>query len=341
MHLPKKCVVLAPMRALTQPPFWRILNKYGAPDAFFSEFVRVHENYVIDEEWIEACLQAASTTPVWIQLMGNDLGALGKSVHVLERYPIAGIDFNIGCPVPKIFKKQAGGGLLRDLELLRALVLGLRSICSKPLSVKFRIGFDTTDQFDEVLDILTEANVDIATLHARTVIDLYRASPRYEFVEKAVKQCPFPILANGSIDSLKDIGRVFELTHCYGVMLGRCALRNPWIFSQWRCLCYQKHVNFPCLGDVYQYFQDIFYGFELDKKRDTSALGCLKRFANYIGLSVDREGKFLREMRQAETLKEFWNCCDFYFLKHPDEVFSGEAYPCLHAQPNKEAECNL
>ena len=264
-----------------------------------------------------------------------------KSVRVLEDYPIAGIDFNVGCPVPKIFKKQAGGGLLRDLSLLRELVLGLRSMCSKPLSVKFRIGFDTTDQFDEILNILVDAKVDVATLHARTVVDLYRALPRYAFVKKAVERCSFPILANGSIDSLEDIRKIFESTHCYGVMLGRCALRNPWIFSQWRCICQKKPIKFPSLGDVYHYLQDIFYGFKLDKKKDTSALGCLKRFSNYMGLSIDEEGNFLNEMRRSESVKDFWNCCEFYFLKHPDEIFNGEIYPCLHAQPNKETECGL
>ncbi len=329
-------IVLAPMRALTQPPFWQILNTYGPPDAFFSEFVRVHENYVIDPSWIETSLQAAGATPLWVQLMGNDISALAKSVNVLERYPIAGIDFNVGCPVPKIFKKQAGGGLLKDLALLRDLVFGLRDVCQKPLSVKFRIGFDATDHFDEILDILIEAGVDVVTLHARTVMDLYKAPPRYEFVKKAVERCPFPVFANGSIDSLEDILRVFKLTRCAGVMLGRCVLRNPWIFEQWRCLCKHQPVKFPTWKDVYCYFQDLFYSFALDKKPETAALGCLKRFANYIGLGVDADGIFLSQMRLSKTLGEFWKCCDRFFLKNPDHVFDGNAFPKLCAQPNKE-----
>ena len=159
MIFPQKGTALAPMRALTQAPFWRLLNRYGAPDAYFSEFVRVHEHYVIESAWIEEALAAVEGRPLWIQLMGNDLKALEASIRILEQYPIAGIDFNVGCPVPKIFKKQTGGGLLRDLPLLRSLLLGLRQICTKPLSVKFRIGFDSDKDFETILNILIESQV--------------------------------------------------------------------------------------------------------------------------------------------------------------------------------------
>ena len=91
MIFPQHGLALAPMRALTQSPFWIILNKYGAPDAFFSEFVRVHENYIIDETWIEESLKFAQGCPLWIQLMGNNADALAKSVRVIEKYPVAGI----------------------------------------------------------------------------------------------------------------------------------------------------------------------------------------------------------------------------------------------------------
>ena len=331
---PKHGLALAPMRAITQPPFWKILNHYGQPDAYFTEFVRVHENFLIDETWIENVLDSAQGCPVWVQLMGNDITAFEKNIRILEHYPIAGIDFNAGCPIPKIFKKQAGGGLLRDLPLLRELLLAIKSISRKPLSVKFRIGFNSADHFDEILAILSEVHPDLVTLHARTVSDLYKALPRYEYITKAVHQLPCPVLANGSIDSLNDIDSIFLSTQCHGAMLGRAIIRNPWLFKQWRNILNNEPIIYPTFEAVLQYLRDLFTAFTLDQKAETTALGCLKRFTNYIGLAVDNEGIFLTHIRTAQTLKAFWNVCQ-QFLDN-DNPYVGNAFPNLFAQPNKE-----
>lgn len=336
MIFPKKGTALAPMRALTQAPFWRLLNRYGAPDAYFSEFVRVHEHYVIESAWIEEALAAVEGRPLWVQLMGNDLKALEASIRVLEQYPIAGIDFNVGCPVPKIFKKQAGGGLLRDLPLLRSLLLGLRQTCTKPLSVKFRIGFDSDKDFETILSILTEAQVDLATLHARTVFELYKGQARHNFTQQAVRHCPFPILANGDIHSISVMENVLDSTHCHGLMIGRGALINPWIFKQWQQFQSGLPIQYPLFSEVFGYLEDIYHAFELNAKKELTALGVLKRFANYIGLAVDPQGAFLQAMRRSRALKEFWQCCATYLLCEPQKLFTGIPFPNLYAQPNKE-----
>ncbi len=338
MFIPEHGAVLAPMRALTQPPFWRILNQYGPPDAYFSEFVRVHENYVIEPPWIEEALQAAGSVPLWIQLMGNSLKALTASIRVLKRYPIVGLDFNVGCPVPKIYKKQTGGGLLKDLSLLKTLLAGLRELWTKPLCVKFRIGFNSTEDFDKILDLLIESHIDLATLHARTVSDLYKGQPRYEYVTQAAHRCPFPVLANGSIESVESIERVIQQTHCWGVMLGRSAFRNPWIFSQWKSFKANQTFTLPTLMDVYQYLQDLFLAFQLDKKTEITALGCMKRFTNFVGLSIDASGTFLEKMRTAPTLKTFWSVCKRHLLQQPNTPYSDKPFPQLHAYPNKELQ---
>lgn len=336
MIFPKKGVALAPMRALTQPPFWQLLKEYGAPDAYFSEFIRVHSNYIIEKTWLEKALITTQGNSLWIQLMGNDLNALKANIKILETYPIAGIDFNVGCPVPKIFKKQAGGGLLRDLPLLRTLLLGLRQICTKPLSVKFRIGFNSDKDFETILKILIESQIDLATLHARTVSDLYKNKPQYTFIKKAVQVCPFPILANGDIYSLPILKKVFSSTNCHGIMIGRGALTNPWIFSQWKQLNAGLPINYPTFSDVYNYLEKIYIQFKLNEKKETIALGILKRFSNYIGLAIDPHGIFLKTTRQSNTLKDYWSCCNTYLLKQSHKIYKGIPFTHLHAQPNKE-----
>ncbi len=332
---PKNGLALAPMRALTQPPFWRILNRYGTPDAYFSEFIRVHENFRVDPKMIDTALESAGNCPLWIQLMGNDPKALEQNVRILETYPIAGIDFNVGCPVPKIFKKQAGGGLLRDLPLLRDLLLHLRSVCTKPLSVKFRIGFNSAEHFDEILAILNEVQPALVTLHARTVTDLYRGKPRYEYIKIACRQLSFPLLANGNIETVQDIQSILKNTGCYGAMLGRAAVRNPWIFQQWNEYKNHQPATYPTFADVYYYLQDLFLEFGWAGKDELSALGCLKRFTNYIGPAIDENGAFLHQIRTANSLKTFWSICATFLQNNPLPYY-GQPFANLHAQPNKE-----
>lgn len=338
MSFPHHGMALAPMRALTQPPLWKVISSYGAPDAFFTEFVRVHERFRVDERWVDAALKSAKNHALWVQLMGNDPWALVENIRILEKFPIAGVDFNVGCPVPKIYKKSAGGGLLRDLPLLNRLVRAMREHCKLPFSVKVRTGFSNSDLFEALLQTLVDAKIDLLTVHARTVVDLYHGKPRYEFVRKAVESCPFPVLANGDIDSIGKANFVLKKTGCHGIMVGRAAVRNPWIFLQWRSHLKGEAAFSPKLKDVYGYLQAIYLAFSFDKRHEQMALGCMKRFIGYVGQGIDSEGQFLRSVRQATNLKDFWRFCDVHLLEGPqaETLYRCEAYSGVFAQPNKE-----
>ncbi|MDR1255251.1 MAG: tRNA-dihydrouridine synthase family protein [Puniceicoccales bacterium] len=319
---PQGGIALAPMRHLTQGPFWQILNRYGAPDAYVSEFVRVHKDFTLNPHQIEDNLAYADKCPLWIQLMGNDPDALLRNAEILQKYPIAGIDFNVGCPVPKIYKKQAGGGLLKDLPLLKTLISSLRAGCSRPLSVKMRIGFEHTENFEKILDILHEAQVDFITIHARTVKDRYGGQIRYDFIQRAVEKLPIPIIANGDINTLDDIKHVLSFSRCWGIMLGRAAIRNPWIFSQWRSQNKGQSIDYPRYKHVFEYLQTIDKTF--GENGNSNKLGLLKNFCQYIGPAID--GDFLSQILRSSRELEFWERCEQGLLKglRGEKVFRGE-----------------
>ncbi|MDR2396700.1 MAG: tRNA-dihydrouridine synthase family protein [Puniceicoccales bacterium] len=321
---PQHGIALAPMRRLTQGPFWQILNQYGAPNAYVSEFVRVHKNFILNPRQIEDDLAYADKCPLWIQLMGNDPDALLRNAEILQKYPIAGIDFNLGCPVPKIYKKQAGGGLLKNLPLLKTLIDLLRAGCSKPLSVKMRIGFEDTENFEKILDILNEAQVNCITVHARTVKDRYGGQIRYDFVRRAVEKLPIPIIANGDINTLDDVQHVLSFTRCWGTMLGRAAIRNPWIFSQWYNYSKGYPIDYPRYKHVFEYLQKVDKAFK--SNGNTNKLGLLKNFCKYIGPAIDAEGDFLGQILRSSTELEFWTRCEQGLLKglQGEKVFRGE-----------------
>ncbi len=329
------CAVLAPMKEVTKPPFWSILEEYGAPDAYFSQFIRIHPNYLISERELKPLL---AFKKVFFQLLGNDLEALKRNIDVLLNHGGKYIDFNLGCPVPKIEKKAVGGGLLKTPDRIEILLKSLRQMIPVTFSVKIRLGFENPDCFLRIIDICNESEVDLLTVHARTVRDLYRAAPRYEFITEAVKNSRCPVLANGDLHSIHQSLNVLTLTKCKGVMIGRAAIRNPWIFNQWQSHMLGEDFFCPKLSHVLGYFEKIYERFELQNISEKSALGVLKRFANYVGQSVDSSGSFLQSIRRTQTLREFWSTSELFLTKgsSAEQVLALEPFPNIFADINKE-----
>ena len=102
------------MQDVTGLPFMRIIANYGAPDLFFTEFFRVHEHSRLDPEILTSITENPSGKPVFAQLIGESIPELCRVADLLKEYPVAGVDLNMGCPAPRVYKKKVGGGLLKD-----------------------------------------------------------------------------------------------------------------------------------------------------------------------------------------------------------------------------------
>jgi tRNA-dihydrouridine synthase len=284
------------MKEITQPPFWSILEDYGAPDAYFLPFIRVHSNYRVGKEKMKSF---GNYRPLFVQLLGNDPEALCRNVEILQSGGVNGIDFNLGCPVARIRRRGVGGGLLKDLGRVEGLLKTLRKAISGIFSVKLRLGFE--DPNCVFVDLCNAVGVDFISLHARTVIDLYGVPPRYEYLTAAAARSRCPILANGDIRSVSQARRLLDETLCGGVMIGRGAVRNPWIFYQWRGGPFQ-----PRRRDIWGYLNKISDRFRLSTLPPSRALGVLKRFARYLDWGTDPSGTFLHSLLGVETLSHFW-----------------------------------
>ena len=182
---------LAPMQDVTGLPFMTLVSDYGPPDLFFTEYFRVHSHAKIDPAILSSITENRSGRPVFAQLIGEDLEHISRFAKELQCYPIAGIDLNLGCPAPRVYRKNVGGGLLRDPARINKILNILReSEC--PLTVKTRIGFDDAENFSKILDVFANNKIDLLSLHARTVRGGYRSVPQYEYVKIASKrlECP-------------------------------------------------------------------------------------------------------------------------------------------------------
>ena len=159
--LKENVTFLAPMQDITDRGFIEVLCARGAPDFCIAEYFRIHEYFELSPHILDAILNSPAGTRVAAQFIGENTGYISQAIEALKRYcKINMLDLNLGCPAPKIYRKNVGGGLLRDIGKIAEIVRLIRSQWSGIFSVKMRIGFDSTDNFDELFDaeIITNIN---------------------------------------------------------------------------------------------------------------------------------------------------------------------------------------
>src|SRR5438045_374311 len=217
------------MQYVTDLAFWKVTSSYGVPDVYFTEYFRVHATSTLDRTILASITQNPTGRPVVAQMIGNDIPSLVRTARELQRHPIDAVDLNLGCPAPVVYRKCAGGGLLRDPQRVDAILGALRDAVSIRFTVKTRIGFDDPAVFDELLPIFAKHSLDLLTVHGRTVKEMYRSAVHYEFIARAVAEVPCPVLANGNIYSAQKASEVLKSTGPRGPMIGPCRTRNAWL----------------------------------------------------------------------------------------------------------------
>ncbi|MFN6485366.1 MULTISPECIES: tRNA-dihydrouridine synthase family protein [unclassified Nostoc] len=306
---------LAPMQDVTNLWFMKVIAHYGSPDYFFTEYFRVNDTSRLNRSILAAITENDTGRPVFAQMIGESIPDLVRTAQELCNYNIAGVDLNMGCPAPRIYRKNVGGGLLLLPEKVDRILGELRSaVNDRPLTVKMRVGFENTDNFYKILDIINRHSIDLLSLHGRTVKDMYHGAVKYDLIAEAVRRVDCPVLANGNIDSAATALKVLSQTGAAGVMVGRWAIGNPWVFNQIRqALRFEPIAPVP-LVEVRNYIDRLWQTPTAATMPVRSRVGYLKMFLNYIALSVDAEGNFLRLMRQTQTELELLNLCDRILL---------------------------
>ena len=337
--------VLAPMQDVTTTGFFRVVARRGAPDWFVTEYLRVHETSTPERHIVESIERHGTGRPVFAQLIGEDIPHILRTVRWLNAHlPVAGIDLNLGCPAPKVYRKNVGGGLLRDPAKVDEILRAMRAEIPGLFTVKMRLGFDSHDPLPLVLESVARHRVDLLTVHGRTVKGLYWSEVDYAAIARAVRSVPCPVIANGDVWSAEKASRIVAETGAHGAMMGRHAIRNPWIFRQWREHQLGQSIHQPTLGDVRAYVDDLAAECCDADADDLRRASRLKKFLNFIGLAVDAEGRFLHEMRRTEGMAELMACCDRHLLgARAAEAFPLEPHPGLVARPTRETQqgCGL
>lgn len=309
MRGPAPVLALAPMQDVTDLPFWRLMTGYGGADVYFTEYFRVHATSNLEKHILRSITENPTGRPVVAQMIGNDIPALVRTARELQRHAVAGIDLNLGCPAPVVYRKCAGGGLLREPARVDAILGALRQAVTGPFTVKTRVGFEDPAVFDELLPIFARHGLDLLTVHGRTVSEMYRGGVHYHLIARAVQSMPCPVLANGNVDSPARAAAVLADTGARGLMIGRGAIRNPWIFTQIRRQLEGQAPWLPSGRDVLAYIHALYDAVCTPGVRESSQVQKMKKYLNYIGEAVEPTGRFLHDIRRVTTRADFFRVC--------------------------------
>ena len=230
-------LILAPMAGVSEAPFRQICRRFGA-DVVMSEFlsseaIRRRITATLEGAEFEDCER-----PIGIQIYGADARAMAEATSLItEQYEPEFIDINFGCPVKKVVKRNGGSGCLRDLDNVDQIIRACVAATHLPVTVKTRSGWDEPSRSPVTIALrMQDAGATAFTLHARTRTQMFAGKANWDEIAHVVDALDIPVFGNGDIETPEDILRMRRHTGCAGVMVGRGAFGNPWLFGATKAL---------------------------------------------------------------------------------------------------------
>lgn len=230
----RPAVFLAPMAGVTDTPFRRLCKEQGA-GAVYSEFVSAHGIIRENRRTLDMIRFSDFERPIGVQIFGDDPQVMAQAARkVVDRFSPDLVDINYGCPVPKVTKRGAGAAALKDLSLMDEITAAVVKVARPvPVTVKMRAGWDRKSiVIPEAGPRLEARGVQAITLHPRTTVQGYSGKADWSLIRELKAAVTIPVIGNGDIQSAHDVFRMVKATGCDGVMVGRAALGNPWIFAE-------------------------------------------------------------------------------------------------------------
>ena len=255
LHL-KHRTVLAPMASLTDIVFRRVVDEIGGVGLMVTELISAEGLRRKHKKTLSMIKPFDFKTPQFIQLLGSEPEPFIDAVKYIEgETDFSGIDINMGCPARKVIKKRAGAALLKDPKKIGEICKEVRKITSIPFTVKIRLGFEQENVF-EILKVLESEGVDAVTVHFKLKADKYGTKARWEYARRIKERSGLKIIGNGNI--LNRDEALEKLNIVDGIMIGRGAINNPFIFAEMQNEMpgseYKKVINERIMDLVEEYY---------------------------------------------------------------------------------------
>jgi tRNA-dihydrouridine synthase B len=296
---------LAPMAGVTDRDFRLLVRRIGGVGVVSMEFISSKAIVNGNQRTRELMYFSAEERPLAIQIYGSDAATMREAALVVEELGADVCDINMGCPANKVLKGCAGAALMGDLKLAEAIVRTVRDAISIPLTVKFRLGLDDGRRNYLELGKICEANgVAAVAMHSRTARQMFTGEADWSHLARLKETLAIPVIGNGDVREPEDALRLLAETGCDGVMIGRGATKNPWIFRQIAARLEGSRVGEPTLADrrglILEHFRMV-----AEREPSTFALHKLRKFTGWYTHGLPNGRRLRQAINQLPDVATF------------------------------------
>ena len=300
-------LILAPMAGVTDLPF-RLLCKEQGCGLMYTEMVSAKAILYKNRNTGPLMEVRPEEEPVALQLFGSDPEIVSDIAAQVEDGPYAFIDINMGCPVPKIVNNGEGSALMKNPKLVEEILTALVKKVKKPVTVKFRKGFDD-DYINavEIARIAESCGVSAVAVHGRTRAQFYSGQADWDIIRQVKEEVKIPVIGNGDIFTPEDAKRMLYETGCDGLMIARGAKGNPWIFS--RTLHYLETGELLGPPDKEELKETILRHAQLQIQFKGEYLGLceMRKHLSWYTVGLPHSSSLRNDVNQTETWEDFYN----------------------------------
>ncbi len=306
-------LILAPMAGITDQYFRLILKRIGGVGLVTMEFISSEALTRGSERTRQMMQFSEEERPLAIQIYGSDPGRMADAGEFVQALGADVVDINMGCPANKILKGCAGAALMGDLDLARDIVRTVRRRVSIPLTVKFRVGLDDTRaNYLELGAICEGEGADAVALHARTARQMFSGRADWDRIRSLKERLAIPVSGNGDVETPAGALDLWKATGCDGVMIGRAAMKNPWIFRQ---IAEVRAGGVPVEPTIEERRDLILYHFSLlrESEEERFALHKIRTFTGWYTHGLPN-GRILRQrINSLDSVSQFIDAIGEFF----------------------------
>lgn len=297
-------VILAPMAGVTDLAFRLLCRKAGA-GLVCMEMVSAKAIYYNNKNTEELLTIHPDEVPVSLQLFGSDAKILAEMAGRIQDRPFSILDFNMGCPVPKVVNNGEGSALMKEPKLVEEILSGLVRAVDKPVTVKIRKGFnETCCNAVEIARIAESCGVAAIAVHGRTREQYYSGRADWDIIRQVKQAVKIPVIGNGDVDSPQAAKALLEQTGCDGVMIGRAAQGNPWIFRD--TVAFLETGNVPEPPDRQEKKRMVLEHADLQRKTkgEYTAVREMRKHLAWYTAGLPHSARFRQTINSMETFVE-------------------------------------